>query len=61
MTLLQWRKSKKMSRAELAKLLGLSNPTVIYRYETGARVPRPEIMKRIVQLTKGEVSANDFF
>lgn len=33
----------------------------VHRYVLGERIPRPEILERIIKVTKGAVQANDFF
>ncbi len=33
----------------------------VYRYLSGERIPRPEVMERIVAATGGEVRPNDFY
>ena len=33
----------------------------VRRYLSGQRIPRPSIMTRIVDVTHGEVTANDFY
>ncbi len=38
-----------------------SSSQAIYRYEDGARVPAPKVMHKIVAVTGGEVTPNDFF
>lgn len=36
-------------------------PASVHRYLTGERIPRLEILERIIQATNGAVQANDFF
>ncbi|WP_139835695.1 helix-turn-helix transcriptional regulator [Thalassospira sp. MCCC 1A01428] len=48
------------SRKEFAKMIE-SSSQAIYRYEDGARVPAPKVMHKIVAVTGGEVTPNDFF
>jgi predicted transcriptional regulator len=38
-----------------------SSPQAIYRYEDGDRVPAPKVMHKIVEVTGGDVTPNDFF
>ena len=33
----------------------------VYRYLSGKRIPTPEVMARIVAVTGGQVTANDFY
>lgn len=44
---------------EFAKMAGTTSAT-ISRIANGA-IPRPDLMRRIVELTKGEVGPNDFY
>ena len=50
----------RLSRADLAKKLGISRMS-LYRYQTGLRVPNKRLMARIVKLTLGRVQPNDFY
>jgi transcriptional regulator with XRE-family HTH domain len=49
-----------IKQCEFAKLLGINNIT-LWRYLQGSRIPRLKIMKKIIELTNGYVTANDFF
>jgi len=51
-------KSPKMSHAAFADLIGATQATVS-RYVNGDRFPPPETIRRIVQATKGKVTADD--
>lgn len=46
--------------SEMARRLNVNHATVI-RYRDGGRVPEPEVMRRIVEVTEGAVTPNDFF
>lgn len=48
--LLAWRKTNKITLAQISKLIGARPPT-INRWEKGIRVPRPRYMRRITELT----------
>lgn len=49
-----------MTLSAFAEEIGVRTPSVS-RYATGARIPRPAIMARIVAATGGAVTAQDFF
>ena len=49
-----------MSIAAFADLLGVSVQTV-HRYVNGDRLPRPDVMVRIAEVTGGAVKPNDFY
>lgn len=49
-----------ISPADFAREIRVE-PASVHRYLTGERIPRLEILERIVQATKGAVQANDFF
>jgi predicted transcriptional regulator len=36
-------------------------PETARRYASGARIPHPDIMKRIIKATRGAVQPNDFY
>ena len=48
-----------LSPAEFAKRIGVTDESV-RRYTHGRRHPRPEIMRRIVAATDGQVGPQDF-
>lgn len=48
-----------MSRADFAAAVGVSH-VAITRYLAGKRIPRPEHIRRIKELTGGAVTADDF-
>lgn len=52
--------ARDMSEAQLGRLLGIGQATV-NRYVRGERIPRLEVMRRIVEVTEGEVGPADFY
>ncbi len=52
--------TNKITYEEFAKLIGVSGKNVIYQYCNNQRIPRPDIQKRIFEITKGKVSPSDF-
>lgn len=48
------------SRETFARRIGIA-PAALYRYLAGARIPRQDVMRRIVEATAGAVQPNDFF
>ncbi len=60
MKLSEWREQKGMARSELADMIGLSSMQV-YRLERGLSRPSPKVMERIVRVTDGAVTPNDFY
>jgi transcriptional regulator with XRE-family HTH domain len=61
MTLDEFRKAKDWTVRELAKRLGLHDARSAQRYMSGERMPRPDVMRRIVEVTKGKVGPADFY
>ncbi len=61
MRLNDWRESQGLSFGSLAKLVGASHASVVRRWCIGEMVPSPRFMKRIVEVTAGEVNPNDFY
>lgn len=49
-----------VSKDELAEQLGV-HPITIYKYVRGDRVPEPGVMVKIAEITKGQVTPNDFY
>lgn len=54
-----WLEEKGITREAFAARIETTAPSVT-RYVNGERVPRPRIMKRITEVTLGQVTANDF-
>jgi hypothetical protein len=66
MTLDQWRHRKRLSYSKLAKLLGTPHATIARRWCLPAEhkdrmIPSPKYMARVVQLSDGSVTPNDFY
>ena len=59
MTLDSYLKKAGVKPPEFAKTLGV-RLTTVYRYLSG-RVPETSVMKRIIEVTSGEVTPNDFY
>lgn len=55
-----YRERRGISAAEWAKLIGARSRTTVYRHEQG-RVPRPDFMRRIIEVSGGEVGPEDFY
>jgi predicted DNA-binding protein (UPF0251 family) len=49
-----------MTRAEFARRIGVRHITVT-RYVQEGRVPESSVMGKIIEVTEGKVTANDFF
>lgn len=49
-----------LTTVQMAAQLGVSHVAVV-RYTTGGRVPTPKIMRKIIEVTGGEVRPDDFF
>lgn len=44
----------------MAELIDVT-PQAVERYVNGKRIPEPEVMAKIFEVTGGAVSANDFY
>lgn len=55
----QWRRAAGLSYSDLGRNLGVS-PEAARRYCNERRMPRPAVLQRIRDLTRGAVTANDF-
>lgn len=60
MTLAEWIDRSEMSRTSVAEALGVSPAYVTNLCSPQANWPGRDLMVRIRELTKGEVTANDF-
>ena len=61
MTLQDYLKHNKMTPADFANVMGDVSEYGVRKWATGERVPRREAMRRIEQVTNGQVSPADFF
>ena len=59
MTLSDYMKANRLSRAEMAEKLAVT-PEAVRKWMAGERVPRPEIMARIFRVTGRKVTPSDF-
>ena len=59
MELRAYLKAKTLSEAAFADLIGVKQ-SAVNRYCRGDRVPKPDVMREIMRVTKGKVTANDF-
>lgn len=60
MNLRPYLEENEISPAQFAREIRVETASV-HRYLCGERIPRREIMERIVRATNGAVQANDFF
>lgn len=60
MLLRDYLERERISTRDFARRLGHSAEAVRL-YAAGRRIPRPDIMAKLVRLTHGEVQPNDFF
>lgn len=60
MTLKEFLKIKKISIEDFAREMGLSYAAV-RQYTNAGRVPKPKVMRLIINVTGGAVQPNDFF
>lgn len=59
-TLTKYLKQTKKTVREFAAEI-LVDPESVRRYSRGKRIPRPDVMKRIIAATDGAVTADSFF
>lgn len=59
MQLNEWMNKVGMSDAEMAQRVGCSR-SAISRYRSGERMPRPEMLVKLVDATNSDVSPMDF-
>lgn len=55
-----WLIANDIERKDFAKKLGVST-AALGRYCIGERIPERAVMVKIMKLTRGEITANDFF
>lgn len=60
MDLETYRKRQNWSLHDVARFVGLSNASAVWKHETGRTFPRPETLERYEKLTGGEVTSQDF-
>jgi transcriptional regulator with XRE-family HTH domain len=59
MKLNEWTSSNNVKPRQLAAMLGLTYAAA-HRYINGKRLPEPDVMKRIAEITANSVTPNDF-
>ena len=59
MDITNWLTENGMTQTDLSRLLKVSHPAVSY-WCNGLTRPSPKMAKTIAQLTKGQLTANDF-
>jgi hypothetical protein len=57
---LDWIKKEGLSYTKAAKVLDISNASVVWKYAEGEIIPRPPVMQQIFERTGGEVTPADF-
>lgn len=60
MKLSSYMTEKGIQPRELAEMLGDASESGVRKWMYGERVPRPEQMRRIAEITSGKVQPNDF-
>lgn len=61
MKLITYLKNNGITHENFAKLIPVATARTVQRYATGERMPRPETIARISELTNGQVTAADFY
>ena len=61
MKLSEFMAGQKIGDAEFARLIGVGSRMAVLRYRRGERIPRPDVMRRIVEVTQGQVGPADFY
>ena len=56
----QWRKSHGLTQKEFGDMIGAALMTV-WRYECTERVPSPNMMMRIMEVSKGEINVSTYY
>lgn len=60
MGLKDYRKANSLSAAEMGRLLGVTHSTIL-RWEDGKMSPSAHFIRKINEVTRGAVTANDLF
>lgn len=60
MLLVTFLKKKKITKTHFSKEVGVTK-SAINQYCSGKRKPMPNIMQRIIKVTGGKVTPNDFY
>lgn len=61
MKLISYLEQSEISYARFAEMIGASNGKVVHRYARGEQIPSRDFMARIVEVTGGAVTPNDFY
>ena len=60
LTLRQWMENNGCSNTQLGDLLGVA-PSMVSKWRNGLDIPRRETMRRIYEVTKGQVEPSAFY
>ena len=60
MRLVDWMVSKDIKDSKMADMIGVSR-VAICMYRNNQRIPKKDVMIKIMDITKGKVMANDFY
>jgi len=60
MKLADWLFENSMTPGQLRRMLGGVNRSTVHRYLMNTRIPRPEMMRRILRITQNRVTLMDF-
>lgn len=60
MTLSAYMALRSLDDITMALLVGDCQETAIRKWRTGARIPRPKHLRRIMEVTEGAVTPSDF-
>ncbi|MGE3932382.1 MAG: helix-turn-helix domain-containing protein [Rhodospirillaceae bacterium] len=56
-----WIDGAGLTMDQVAEAIGVGTRMTVWRYRTGRRIPPREVMARILALTGGAVTPNDFY
>jgi hypothetical protein len=56
-----WLRMKSLTFEAAARLFGVANGSVVYRYAYRGRIPRPDVMARIMAATAGQIGPAHFY
>ena len=60
MTLFSFMALRGLDDTDMALLIGGCQESAVRKWRTGARIPRPKYLRRIMEITEGAVTPADF-
>lgn len=55
-----YRERRGWTLAQVAEMVGLQQPSAVWKHEQGRTMPKPDVLRQYARITQGAVTADDF-